>query len=84
MLSIVSPVICSTYWSERSASTARAALQMGCMASVVVTIGPSEVRAPAVGVAHAGGERSGLYWSERVHAPAVGVAHAGGERSVHY
>jgi hypothetical protein len=23
--------------------------------------GPSEVRAPAVGVAHAGGERSGLY-----------------------
>ena len=24
-------------------------------------IGPSEVRAPAVGVAHADGERSGLY-----------------------
>ena len=28
---------------------------------VSIKIGPSEVRAPAVGVAHAGGERSGLY-----------------------
>ena len=29
--------------------------------TLVATIGPSEVRAPAVDVAHAGGERSGLY-----------------------
>ena len=27
----------------------------------LLNIGPSEVRAPAVGVAQAGGERSGLY-----------------------
>jgi hypothetical protein len=27
----------------------------------VYIIGPSEVRAPVVGVAHAGGEHSGLY-----------------------
>ena len=46
-----------------------------------VHIGPSEVHAPAVGVAHAGGERIG---PSEVRAPAVGVAHAGGERSVHY
>ena len=31
------------------------------VATIVTIIGPIEVRAPAVGVAHAGGERSGLY-----------------------
>jgi hypothetical protein len=33
----------------------------GLCAKRRATIGPSEVREPAVGVAHAGGERSGLY-----------------------
>ena len=31
------------------------------VATINTIIGPSEVCAPAVGVAHAGGERSGLY-----------------------
>ena len=37
-------------------------VSLGSGGSLIITIiGPSEVRAPAVGIAHAGGERSGLY-----------------------
>ena len=55
--------MCITFWSERVRAPA-VGLHMlveNVVATINTIIGPSEVHAPAVGVAHAGGERSGLY-----------------------